>query len=246
MAKSTQTYSKHFIPLESSPEIFTELAHNLGLPASLGFQDVLSLDDPELLGMLPRPVYGLILILPTTEAYEKTVEDEDTKLESLQGPKQNDDVVFFRQTINNACGLYAILHAVCNGGVREMIESGSIIAKVLSSSLTNDVDELARALENRQELEKAYADAAIKGDTDAPVNAEDEVDYHYVAFVQSSKSRHLYQLDGDRKRPIDLGTLETDEDALGSKCLDVIRNMVALENNNVNFSLMALVEGAEM
>lgn len=117
---------------------------------------------------------------------------------------------------------------------------------MLSSSLTNDVDELARALENSKELEKAYADAAIQGDTDAPVNAEDEVDYHYVAFVQSSKSGHLYQLDGDRKRPIDLGTLETDEDVLGSKCLDVIRNMVALENNNVNFSLMALVEGARL
>lgn len=121
MAKSTQTYSKHFIPLESSPEIFTELAHNVGLPASLEFHDVLSLDDPELLGMLPRPVYGLILILPTTEAYEKRVKDEDTKLESLQGTKQIEDVVFFRQTINNACGLYAILHAVCNGQVRERI-----------------------------------------------------------------------------------------------------------------------------
>ncbi|EUC36093.1 hypothetical protein COCCADRAFT_2821 [Bipolaris zeicola 26-R-13] len=236
MAKSTQTYSKHFIPLESSPEIFTELAHNVGLPASLEFHDVLSLDDPELLGMLPRPVYGLILILPTTEAYEKRVKDEDTKLESLQGTKQIEDVVFFRQTINNACGLQG----------QRSTESSSIVGRVLSSSLTNDVDELSRALENSKELEKAYADAAIQGDTDAPVNAEDEVDYHYVAFVQSSKSGHLYQLDGDRKRPIDLGTLETDEDVLGSKCLDVIRNMVALENNNVNFSLMALVEGARL
>lgn len=117
---------------------------------------------------------------------------------------------------------------------------------MLSSSLANGVDELARALEDSEELEKAYAAAATKGDTDAPVNAEDEVDYHYVAFVRSSKSGHLYQLDGDRKRPIDLGTLEADEDVLGSKCLDIIRNMVALENNNVNFSLMALVEGAEV
>lgn len=117
---------------------------------------------------------------------------------------------------------------------------------MLSSSRTNDVEELAGALENSKELEKAYADAAIKGDTDPPVNAEDEVDYHYVAFVQSSKSGHLYQLDGDRKHPIDRGTLETDEDVLVSKCLDVIRNMVVLESNNVNFSVMALVEGAEV
>ena len=118
---SGQTYSKHFIPLESSPEIFTELAHSLGLSVSLEFQDVLSLDDAELIGLLPRPAYGLILVFPTTETYEKKVENEDAKLENFQTTTQSDDVVFFRQTINNACGLYAILHAVCNGQARNKI-----------------------------------------------------------------------------------------------------------------------------
>jgi ubiquitin carboxyl-terminal hydrolase L3 len=118
---SGQTYSKHFIPLESSPEIFTELAHNLGLSVLLEFQDVLSLDDADPLALLPRPVYGLILVFPTTEAYEQRVEQEDAKVESFQESKQNDDVVFFKQTINNACGLYAILHAVCNGHARKTI-----------------------------------------------------------------------------------------------------------------------------
>lgn len=107
-------------------------------------------------------------------------------------------------------------------------------------------DKLAQALENNEHLEKAYAEAAAKGNTDAPINAEDEVDYHYIAFVKSSKSGHVYQLDGDRKRPIDLGALPADEDVLGETCLGVIRKMVALEVNNVNFSLMALVDSAEM
>ncbi|USP76366.1 RING-6 protein [Curvularia clavata] len=243
---SGQTYSKHFIPLESSPEIFTELAHSLGLSVSLEFQDVLSLDDAELIGLLPRPAYGLILVFPTTETYEKKVENEDAKLENFQTTTQSDDVVFFRQTINNACGLYAILHAVCNGQARNKIECDSILAKVLSTSLKNDPDELAQALENNGPLEKAYAEAATKGSTDAPINAEDEVDYHYIAFVKSSKSDRLYQLDGDRKRPIELGALPVDEDVLGETCLNVIRKMVALEVDNVNFSLMALVEGAGM
>jgi ubiquitin carboxyl-terminal hydrolase L3 len=115
---------------------------------------------------------------------------------------------------------------------------------VLSSSLTCDVDELAQALENSEDLENAYADAATKGNTNAPVNAEDEVDYHYIAFAKSSKSGHLYQLDGDRKCPVDLGALTANEDVLGDKCLGIIRKMVALEADNVNFSLMALVENA--
>ena len=117
-AQPNQTYRKHFIPLESNPEIFTELIHQLGVLESLCFQDVMSLDDPDLLAFLPRPAYALILILPTTAAYEKKVVEEDARLEQYQDPGGNEQVIFFKQTINNACGLYVILHAVCNGAAR--------------------------------------------------------------------------------------------------------------------------------
>jgi ubiquitin carboxyl-terminal hydrolase L3 len=111
---------KHFIPLESNPEVFTELIHKLGLPDSLCFQDVLSLDDAELLAFIPRPAYALVLVFPTKDGFEKKVEEEKTRLEDRERPGP-DDVVFFKQTINNACGLYAILHAACNGEARKMI-----------------------------------------------------------------------------------------------------------------------------
>jgi ubiquitin carboxyl-terminal hydrolase L3 len=101
-------------------------------------------------------------------------------------------------------------------------------------------------LEENEGLEGAYAGVASKGDTEAPLNAEDEVDYHYIAFVKSSKDSHLYQLDGDRERPIDLGALTSDEDVLSERCLSVIRGMMVSEDNNLNFSLMALVEQEEM
>jgi ubiquitin carboxyl-terminal hydrolase L3 len=109
---------KHFIPLESNPEVFTELVHNLGLSESLCFQDVLSLDDAELLAFLPRPAYALVLVFPTKDGFEKGLDEAKTRLEDSEGPN---DVVFFKQTINNACGLYAILHAACNGEARKMI-----------------------------------------------------------------------------------------------------------------------------
>ncbi|KAI4660062.1 uncharacterized protein J4E79_005865 [Alternaria viburni] len=239
-------YTKHFIPLESNPDVFTELAHKLGLSTSLVFEDVLSLEDPELLGFLPRPAFALILVFPTTDDYEKRVQDEDATLEEFRSSGGAGDVIFFKQTINNACGLYAILHAVCNGEARRDINSDSIVAQLLDSSLTPDSDELAKALEKNDGLERAYAGVASMGDTEAPLNAEDEVDYHYIAFVKSSEDNHLYQLDGDRKRPIDLGPLTTDEDVLTEKCLGVIRGMMASEDENPNFSLMALVEQADM
>ena len=73
-------------------------------------------------------------------------------------------------------------------------------------------------MEESKELEEAYAGVAKKGDTEAPENAEDEVDYHYICFVKSHKNGRLYQLDGDRKRPIELGMLELTEDVLSIKC----------------------------
>lgn len=118
VSDSAQRYSKHFIPLESNPEVFTELIHKLGITNSLSFQDVLSLDDPELLGFLPRPVHALILVFPTTEAYMRRREVEDFEAKDYLDGADEKDVVFFRQTINNACGLYAILHAFCNGETR--------------------------------------------------------------------------------------------------------------------------------
>ncbi len=117
-SKDTQTYTKHFIPLESNPDVFTELIHSLGISTSLSFHDVLSLDDPELLAFLPRPVHALILVFPTTEAYEQRVEVEDSEAEDCLEGGEVGEVVFFRQTINNACGLYAILHAVFNSEAR--------------------------------------------------------------------------------------------------------------------------------
>ncbi|KAH7355682.1 ubiquitin C-terminal hydrolase L3 [Pyrenochaeta sp. MPI-SDFR-AT-0127] len=242
MSSAVQTYRKHFIPLESNPDVFTELIHKLGLKNSLCFQDVLSLDDPELLAFLPRPAYALILVFPTTADYEKRTKDEEAKLVQWQSSAADADVVFFKQTINNACGLYAVLHAVCNGGARSQMERGSLILRLLQTCLPLRPDAAALAIEDSAELERAYTEVAKKGATEAPENAEDEVDYHYICFVRSDKDSHVYQLDGDRKRPIDLGPLAADEDVLSSKCLDTIRSMMLTEVGNLNFSLMALVE----
>ena len=251
---TTTTYRKHFIPLESNPDVFTELIHKLGISESLSFQDVLSLD-PELLSFIPRPVHALVLVFPTTEEYNQSVTAEDFNAEDVLDGNDEAEVVFFRQTINNACGLYAILHAVCNGEARNGFGKptpaicrrsltvakapGSIMDHLLKDCLSIHPRDRVLALENNQALERVYAEVAQKGDTAPPANAEDEVDFHYIAFVKSHINNHLYQLDGDRKRPIKLAALREGEDVLSEQCLDVIRGM--MYEDNVNFSLMALV-----
>lgn len=98
-------------------------------------------------------------------------------------------------------------------------------------------------LENSAELEDAYRTVALKGDSAVPVNAEDELDFHYICLVKSDKNSHLYELDGDCKGPTDTGVvLETDEDLCSAKALVVVRRYLEAGGENVGFSLMALVD----
>ena len=116
-----RTYCKPFIPLESNPEVFTELVHKLGVSESLCYQDVFSLDDPDLLAFIPRPAYALVLVFPTTEAYEARCEQEEARTGPYEGNGESEPVVWYKQTIYNACGLYALLHGISNGAAREHI-----------------------------------------------------------------------------------------------------------------------------
>jgi ubiquitin carboxyl-terminal hydrolase L3 len=114
---------KHYIPLESNPDVFNELSHKLGLDERLEFVDVLSLNDPDLLAFVPRPALALVLVFPTTEAYEARVKEQDSERNDDAQP--GGDVAYFKQTVNNACGLYALLHAVCNGEAKDRLSTNT-------------------------------------------------------------------------------------------------------------------------
>ena len=104
-------------------------------------------------------------------------------------------------------------------------------------------NERALTLENSEELESIYATAAIGGDTSAPANAEDEVDFHYVCFVKSNKSGRIYELDGDRRRAINTGVLlASGDDMLTEGGLRIVTEFMERQmSNGSEFSLLALV-----
>jgi len=98
----------------------------------------------------------------------------------------------------------------------------------------------AKVLEESVDLEEAYREVALQGDTDPPENAEAEVDFHYVCFVKSHRDGHLYALDGDREGgPVDWG-LFSGEDVLSQDGLAVIKEFVKPVERSVGFSLLAL------
>lgn len=69
--------------------------------------------DPELLAMLPPDVEAVVFLFPITEVYEKFKDEEEAHLIKLE-QSISPDVVFFKQTIANACGMIALLHSVAS------------------------------------------------------------------------------------------------------------------------------------
>ncbi len=118
---------------------------------------------------------------------------------------------------------------------------GSTLANLLTSCVPLAPLERSKVLESSEAIEEAYKDVALQGDSEVPANAEDEVDFHYACFVKSHRNNHLYELDGDRKGPIDRGVLGADEDVLSLDGLNVIREYIQREKGgNPNFSLLVL------
>lgn len=107
----------------------SSLVHKLGLSPSLSFHDVYSLTDTSLLDFVPRPAHALLLVFPVSSAYESSRLAEDASLPEYTGSGPDEEVLWFRQTIGNACGLMGLLHAVSNGLVRDFIGMLSYLIK---------------------------------------------------------------------------------------------------------------------
>jgi ubiquitin carboxyl-terminal hydrolase L3 len=112
-------YRKHFIPLESDPEIFTDLIHKLGVSEKLVFEDVYDLDNSD---FHPHPAFALILLFSASgEDYEAKLAQKDADVKDYEGSGDGEEVLWFKQTIHNACGFYALLHSVSNGEAKSLI-----------------------------------------------------------------------------------------------------------------------------
>jgi ubiquitin carboxyl-terminal hydrolase L3 len=98
----------------------------------------------------------------------------------------------------------------------------------------------AAVLEEDEQPESIYKTIALQGDSEAPKNAEDEVDFHYVCFAKSHRNGHLYELDGDRKGLIERRALNQDDNMLSERALGVILEFIRGVGKDIGFSLLAL------
>jgi len=227
-----------WIPLESNPEVMNSWSFNLGLSPQVNeFCDIYGLD-PVLLDMVPKPVKAIIMVFPLTEKLEELRRDEDGRIAKDGQHKLDPGVVFIKQTIPNACGTIALLHAFANAGVE--IDPASPLENFFQEIASLSPSERAKALEETTLFAEAHVAAASLGQSAAP-SADEVVDLHFITFVQvpsavTPDERRLVELDGRRIEPIDLGKSED----LLKDVAHIVRQKYIANSTSQNFGLLAL------
>lgn len=230
---------KTFIPLENNPAVMTTLAHKLGMSEELEFQDVYTLTESDLLAFIPRPARALLFVYPETDTnnnFRKTYDSEPDFDDAGDKP-----VLFYRQIITHACGLIGLLHCITNGA-RDKIAAGSDLDKLIEAAIPLKPDDRAQLLHDSDMLETAHAIAAQQGDSVAPALGEDP-HHAFIAFVKGTDG-HLYELEGNRKGPVDKGLLSRNADVLSEEAIKLgpmpFIDREAAVGSNMRFSCIVL------
>jgi len=205
-----------WIPLESNPEGFNAWASKAGLITTRDeFGDIYGLDD-ELLAMVPQPVKAVILLFPLTDDFKKKRDARYAeKLRKVGEGHVDPTIIWIKQTIGNACGTMAMLHALTNSPVE--FEPESAIAQFIDLCKAKTPLERAKLLENTALFKNIHAETAVTGQTAPPKDLN--VDLHFTCFVEApdasvrtSTGRHyskrLIELDGSRDGPMDHGDVK--------------------------------------
>lgn len=214
-----------WIPLESNPDVLNKYIHNLGVPKEWQFVDVYGLE-PDLLGMVPKPVAAVVLLYPITDKSEAT---------ALGEQKQDSDLYFVKQTIKNACGTVAIVHALANNKDEIKFLEDKPFAKFLKNTANMSPEKRAEVLQEDTDMGSAHDDTAQEGQTKAPPS-ESQLNTHFVSFV--CKNGGLYQLNGRDDAPTYHGP--TTPDSLLEDMAKVAKQFMERDPEEVNFTLMAL------
>ncbi|ORZ18717.1 hypothetical protein BCR42DRAFT_324601 [Absidia repens] len=209
--------NQDWLPLEADPQII----HESGVDARWKYIDI-------------HAALALILLFPSTARYNEHIHEEETRLAKLE-QSISPNVVFFKQTIQSACGMIALLHSLANND-DEVLGPGPLY-DFLEKSRTMSPDERTEWLKQTDELHLLHDAAAAKlGHSD--VNALDacHTDFHYVCFVEVDN--HLYELDGRRPLPVNHGKIS--DFVKGSA--KVIKQYMDIDPDQRNFNVIALVD----
>ncbi|WVR07037.1 hypothetical protein IAU60_004076 [Kwoniella sp. DSM 27419] len=224
-----------WVPLEASPD----WSQPIGLPESLTFQDLFSLD-PDFLQYVPAPHRAVLLLFPT-EGKLGELRREEEKAYREKGGWKGQGVWYIRQTIPNACGSIGLLHSLLNlpEQSQDSLSPDSQLAKFKAACTALSPVERAKLLDEADFFTAAHTAAAQSGQSAIPEDLEN-VDNHFIAFVEGydeNGEKRIVELDGTRAGPYDQGP---STDFLEDVAKVVQEQYIDRADGDLNFSMIVL------
>lgn len=225
MAESAGNWSL----IESDPGVFTELIRKFGAKG-VQVEELWSLDADAFENL--KPVHGLIFLF-------KWVQDDEPAGSVVQDSRL-DKIFFAKQVINNACATQAVISLLMNCKHPDL-ELGENLTELRDFCWSFDPNLRGLTLSNSDNIRTVHNSFARQTlfELDPKTEAKNEDVFHFVGYMPIDG--RVYELDGLKDGPIDLGVVPTDKD-----WIDVVRPVIQKRINKYNegeihFNLMALV-----
>ncbi|KAM5148876.1 ubiquitin carboxyl-terminal hydrolase isozyme L5 [Mantella aurantiaca] len=214
--------------MESDPGVFTELIKGFGCQG-VQVEEIWSLEQEHFEDL--QPVQGLIFLFkwqPGEEPAGSVVQDS-----------RLDTIFFAKQVINNACATQAIVSILLNTNHPD-VHLGETLTEFKEFSQSFDAAMKGLALSNSEVIRQVHNGFARQQmfEFDAKSSAKDDDAFHFVSYVPVNG--RLYELDGLRDGPIDLGTCNLDDWVSVVKPV-IEKRMQKYCEGEIRFNLMAIV-----
>jgi len=223
--------------IESDPGCFTELIKGFGV-TNVTVEELYGLSEQNFQNL--HPIYGLIFLFKWQKADDANADIvRDSRLERL---------FFAKQVINNACATQAILSILLNAPAKRAdkddvgIELGETLSNFKDFSKDFDPTMKGLALSNSDVIRCVHNTFARQQmfEFDAKQADKDDDVFHFISYVPFEG--RLYELDGLREGPVDLGVIPDGTDWIQTARPVIEKRMQHYSNDEIQFNLMAVVQ----
>ncbi|EDV20452.1 Ubiquitin carboxyl-terminal hydrolase isozyme L5 [Trichoplax sp. H2] len=215
--------------IDSDPRIFTELIKGFGV-TGVQVEELWSLEKEEFEKL--KPIHGLVFLF-------KWRPGEETVGSLVQDSRQ---IYFAKQVINNACATQAVLSVLLNCNHKD-VQLGEMLYKFKEFSADFDPTMRGLSLSNMDIIRQVHNSFARQQmfEFENSSNKSEEA-FHFVAYVPING--RLYELDGLKDGPIDLGKCGEDWITAVKPILE--SRMTSYATGEIRFNLMAVVSDHKM
>jgi len=185
-----------------------------------------------------RPVHGLIFLFKWIGS--------GTDTSGGSGSTGSEEKIFFaRQVIQNACATQALIQILMNLG-SEVVDIGPVLSDFKEFTASFDPAMKGLALSNSETIRSVHNSFSRQQlfEFDNKGSPKDDDVFHFVSYIPFGG--RLYELDGLKEGPLDLGAIPADKSWTDAVSTVLQERINRYNEGEIHFNLMAVVSDRKL